>query len=114
MLADFSQDGRLLAVTDASNWWNLVEVDPASGAQTPVVQGEFEIATPGWVFGLSRWVEIMTGVVVVAGTPSGDTIGFPNGYVEDRHTSVSSIRALGDDQVVYVCLLYTSPSPRDS
>ncbi len=98
----FSSDGRLLAVTDRKNWWNLVEVDPATGAHTPIVEGEFEIATPGWVFGLSRWCEVPDGFVVVAGTPQGDTIGFPNGYVEDRHSSVNSIRTLADGRVVYV------------
>lgn len=98
----FSADGRLLAVTDRKNWWNLVEVDPTTGSHVPIVEGEFEVATPGWVFGLSRWCEIADGFVIVAGTPQGDTIGFPNGHVEDRHSSVNSIRALADGRVVYV------------
>ena len=108
MLPDWTADGRLLVVTDRKNWWNLVEVDTASGAQTPLVEGDFEIATPGWVFGLSRWVELtssssaQTGFVVVAGTAHGDTIGFPNGFVEDRHTAVNSIRATADGRVAYV------------
>ncbi len=102
VLADWAEDGRLLAVTDRSNWWNLVSVDPATGSQTPVVEGDFEIATPGWVFGLSRWAEVRDGIVVVAGTPRGDTIRFPSGFVEDGHTAVSSIRALADGRVAYV------------
>jgi len=110
VLPDWTNDGRLLAVSDRSNWWNLVQVDTTTGAQIPVVQGEFEIATPGWVFGLSRWVEIADGVVVVAGTPQGDTIGFPNGFVEDRHTSVTAIRALDDGRVVYVGSSYSEES----
>ena len=110
VLPDWTNDGRLLAVSDRSNWWNLVQVDTTTGAQTPVVQGEFEIATPGWVFGLSRWVEMVDGVVVVAGTPQGDTIGFPNGYVEDRHTAVNAIRALDDGRVVYVGSSYSEES----
>ena len=108
VLPGWTADGRLLAVTDRKNWWNLVSVNPETGAHVPVVEGDFEIATPGWVFGLSRWCEVsgtstgsvergVAGIVVVAGTAQGDTIGFPNGYMEDRHT----------------CLLYTSPSPRD-
>ncbi len=95
-------DWRLAAVTDRHNWWNLVEVDPVTGSQSPIVDGEVEIATPGWVFGISRWCEIELGVVVVAGTPTGDTIGFPDGTVEDRHTSVSSIRSLPGNRVAYV------------
>jgi len=129
VLPDWVADGRLLAVTDRNNWWNLVSVDLETGAQTPVVEGEFEVATPGWVFGLSRWCEVPLaastgsvesgvggvagppgfstgsverGIVVVAGTPHGDTIGFPSGFVEDQHSSVSSIRALADGRVAYV------------
>lgn len=107
VLPGWTADGRLFAVTDRKNWWNLVEVDVATGDQSPVVEGEFEIATPGWVFGLSRWCEVGDGVVVVAGTPQGDTIGFPNGHVEDRHSSVSSIRALTDGRVVYVAASFS-------
>lgn len=103
----WTADGRLFAVTDRKNWWNLVEVDVTTGDHSPVVEGEFEIATPGWVFGLSRWCETGDGVVVVAGTPQGDTIGFPNGYVEDRHSSVSSIRSLADGRVVYVAASFS-------
>ena len=102
VLPGWTNEGRLLAVTDRKNWWNLVAVDTTTGGQTPVVEGDFEIATPGWVFGLSRWVEVPAGLVVVAGTAHGDTIGFPTGYVEDRHTAVSSIRALADGRVAYV------------
>ncbi len=102
VLHEWTSDGRLLAVTDATNWWNLVEVDPETGDRLPVIEGEFEIATPGWVFGISRWCEIDAGIVVVAGGPRGDTIGFPDGFVEDRHSSVSSIRALDDGRVAYV------------
>ena len=106
VLPGWTTNGRLLAVSDRSNWWNLFEIDTASGSAVPVIQGEFEIATPGWVFGLSRWCEVADGIVVIAGTPLGDTIGFPNGYVEDRHSSVSSIRALPDGRVVYVGASY--------
>ena len=110
VLPGWSADGRLLAVTDRKNWWNLVEVDVTSGAQSPVVEGDFEIATPGWVFGLSRWCEVPDGFVVVAGTPRGDTIGFPNGYVEDRHSSVNSIRALPDGRVAYAASSFAEES----
>ena len=106
VLPEWTSDGRLLAVTDRSNWWNLVDVDLTTGAQTPVVEGEFEIATPGWVFGLSRWCEGPDGIVVVAGSPLGDTIGWPSGYVEDRHTAVSALRRLEDGRVAYVGASY--------
>ena len=106
----FTTDGRLLAVTDQSNWWNLIEVDQSNGEQRVVVGGEFEIATPGWVFGLSRWCETAEGIVVVEGTPSGDVIRFPTGATESRHTAVSSIRALSDGRVCYVGASYAEES----
>jgi len=110
VLPDWTADGRLLAVTDRSNWWNLVEVSLHDGAQLPVIEGEFEVATPGWVFGLSRWCETEEGMVIVAGTGRGDTIGFPSGFVEDRHTAVNSIRALDDGRVVYAGASYSEES----
>ncbi len=102
VLPGFTATNRLLAVTDRSNWWNLVEVDPADGSHTPVVTGEFEIATPGWVFGISRWCEIESGIVAVIGTPTGDRLLFPDGSTEDRHSSVGSLRAYDGGSVVYV------------
>ena len=110
VLPGWTADGRLLAVSDRSNWWNLVEVDLGDGSVTPVIQGEFEIATPGWVFGISRWCSVAGGIVVVSGTPHGDTIGFPNGFVEDQHSSVSSIHAMADGRVAYVGASHASES----
>lgn len=107
VLPGFTSDGRLLAVTDRSNWWNLVEVDPASGEQTPVVSGEFEVATPAWVFGLSRWAETPDGIVAVTALPTGDEVRFPNGFIERRHGEVSSLHALGDGRVVYAAASFT-------
>ncbi len=109
VLADWTSDGRLFAVSDRSNWWNLFEVDVETGAVNPVIEGEFEIATPGWVFGLSQWCETTDGVVVVASTAKGATIGFPNGFVEDRHTVVSSIRALPGGRVAYIGGSHSEP-----
>ena len=101
VLADFADDGRLFAVSDHSNWWNLVEIDWETGETLPVTTGEHELATPGWVFGLGRWADTEAGIAYVAGQPAGDEIHFPNGYVESRHTTVSSLRAYGSG-VAYV------------
>ncbi|MGI9607660.1 MAG: prolyl oligopeptidase family serine peptidase [Acidimicrobiales bacterium] len=110
VLPDFTADGRLLAITDLHEWWNLVEIDPKTGVQTALASGEFEIATPGWVFGLNRWVETDGGIVFVAGTPAGDEIHFPSGTVERRHSSVSSIRALSDGRVAYAASSWSEES----
>lgn len=110
VLPGFTSDGRLLAVTDRSNWWNLVEVDQISGAQKSISGGEFEIATAGWVFGLSRWCETPDGVVVVEGTADGDVIRFANGATESRHTAVNSIRTMDDGRIAYVGASYSEES----
>ena len=101
VLPGWTADGRLVAVTDVSEWWNLVQVDPADGSRTPLLSDAVEMATPGWVFGLSTWVDTPAGIVVVASTPAGDEIRFPNGHVERRHSAVGSLRAHGDG-VAYV------------
>ena len=83
----FDPDGRLLAVTDRSDWWNLVEIDPVTGTQSARVSGSFECASPGWVFGLSSWVDTPAGPVVVVAASDGDEIRFPNGQVEWRRST---------------------------
>jgi dipeptidyl aminopeptidase/acylaminoacyl peptidase len=107
VLPGFTSDGQLLAVTDRSNWWNLVEIDETSGEQTPVISGEFEIATPGWVFGLSRWLETSAGFVAVTALPTGDEIRFPNGFIEGRHGEVTSLQSLSDGRVAYAASSFT-------
>lgn len=110
VLPGFRKNGRLLAVTDRSNWWNLADIDISTGEAAPLIEGEFEIATPGWVFGLSRWCEIDAGIVAVIARPSGDEIHFPNGNVEQRHSAVQSIRPLSDGRVAYVASSFQEES----
>ena len=62
---------RLLVVVDDDEWWNLHEVEIATGELRPVVAGPFEIATPPWVFGMQRWASAGGRVVAVAGLPTG-------------------------------------------
>ncbi len=99
----WSPDGRLLVCTDRDDWWNLHAVDAASGELTPVVTGEFEIATPPWVFGMQRWACTPWGVVAAAGRPAGDRILLDGEPVAAAavDTEVASLYATADGDVVY-------------
>ncbi len=98
---DWSGDGRLWAVTDRDNWWNLVDIDPVSGERTRVLGGDFELATPGWVFGLNRCVDTASGVVAATAEPAGDRLLLARGRVEDRHDTIGSLRSRANGGVAY-------------
>lgn len=58
---EWTDDGRLLAVSDRTGWWNLVEV-PLDGS--PVValhDDEVEVGIPQWVFGQRRYAVLDDG-----------------------------------------------------
>jgi len=65
---------RLLVCSDHDDWWGLYEVDLASGALHPVMTGEFDVATPPWVFGMQRWAAAGGMVAAAAGRPGGDEL----------------------------------------
>lgn len=48
-------DGTLVACTDATGWWNVVRVDPATAVATPLLAAERETGGPLWVLG-ERWM----------------------------------------------------------
>jgi len=50
---EWSSDSVLHVVTDRGGWWNLYRFGD-EGFEN-LTEGEFEIATPQWVFGLSRY-----------------------------------------------------------
>ena len=66
--------GRLLVCSDHDDRWGLYEVDLASGALHRVVTGEFDVATPPWVFGMQRWAAADGLVAAAAGRPGGDEL----------------------------------------
>ena len=65
---------RLLVCSDHDDWWGLYEVDLGSGALQPMVTGEFDVATPPWVFGMQRWAAAGSLVAAAAGRPGGDEL----------------------------------------
>ena len=52
---EWHPDGVLHVVTDRDGWWHLYRVDSGDGTLEQLTAGDFEVATPQWVFGLSRY-----------------------------------------------------------
>lgn len=98
VLPGFTASGELWAVTDIDEWWNLFQFDGDDRIAVDV--GSFEVATPGWVFGISRWVEV-DGLAIVAHTdPGGDTLfDVRSGEMRDDWSAVSGLARHGDGVV---------------
>ena len=52
---EWRDDGVLHVVTDRDGWWHLYRQDPSTEDLERLTTGNFEVATPQWVFGLSRY-----------------------------------------------------------
>ncbi|MCF6522871.1 prolyl oligopeptidase family serine peptidase [Streptomyces sp. JJ36] len=63
--ADWSGDGRLLAATDRTGWWNLHRVDPETGSAVNLCPREEEFGGGLWKIGL-RWFAPLPGGLVAA------------------------------------------------
>ena len=71
---------RLLVCSDHDEWWNLYEVDLATGALAGVMTGECDVAGgPAWVLGIQRWAAGPAGVVAAISRPTGDELVFAPG-----------------------------------
>ena len=82
---------RLMVCSDHDDWWGLYEVSLDGGSLLPVVAGEFDVATPPWVFGMQRWAAAGGTVAAVAGMPSGDEILVDGRRVPVIDSSVASL-----------------------
>ncbi|MCY3649404.1 MAG: S9 family peptidase [Acidimicrobiaceae bacterium] len=82
---------RLMVCSDHDDWWGLYEVHLDSGAMLPVVVGDFDVATPPWVFGMQRWAAAGGTVAAVAGMPAGDQIMVDGRAVRLIDSSMSSL-----------------------
>lgn len=90
---EWYDDGGLVVATDRDEWWNLYDVDVASGALTPHATGEFEVVEPHWVFGGARHAD----GAYVMGDRHGDRLWLePDGVVDLPYTSITSLRRSGD------------------
>ena len=98
---------RLLVCSDHDDWWNLYEVDLATGALAGVITGECDVAGgPAWVLGMKRWGAAPAGVVAAAGRPTGDELVFAAGSSPvvlpggSAATEPASISAAGSDSAI--------------
>ncbi len=96
----WTPDGRLLACTDRDEWWNLVSVEGATAPQS-VVTGPFEVATPGWVFGMQRWAVTADHTVAAVGLATGDELIVDGRTISMPDATISSLQPASDG-VVYV------------
>lgn len=91
---------ELWAVSDSDEWWNLFSFPIDGSAAVPIATGSFEVATPAWVFGLSRWVHTPYGAIVARTDPGGDTIlAVQSGLCRDDWSAISALSAHGDGVV---------------
>ena len=86
----------LMVCSDHHDWWGLYEVSLESGSLLPAVVGDFDVATPPWVFGMQRWAAAGGTLAAVAGMGSGDRILVDGHAVPVIDSSVSSLTIARD------------------
>ena len=92
-------DGALYVCSDREEWWNLYLVD--GGDLELVAGGDYEVATPSWVFGMQRWALLDGKPLVVAGYSTGDRIVIDDAELLGIDDTIVSIGALDARSVVY-------------
>ena len=98
---EWSSEGHVYFCTDANEWWNLHRIDGGAGAARAVVEGDFEIALPQWVFGQSRYCFLPGGrVAYVEGHPDGDRLVIAGRPVASPISSYAQIVAAPDGAVI--------------
>ncbi|MEO8693097.1 MAG: prolyl oligopeptidase family serine peptidase [Acidimicrobiales bacterium] len=108
---EWAPDGSLHFCSDRNDWWNLYRLRIDGRTIEPVVIGDFEIASPPWAFGQSRYLVFDDGrVVYVQGEPGGDTL-IVHGIDVSTTTGLTFIDALARDdegQVLFIGASYDS------
>lgn len=102
---EWGPDGALYAISDRTEWWNLYRwsARDSFAAASLAVGGEFEIATPAWVFNMICYAVAPEGSVFCAVTSDGrDQFRLPDGSLLDTWTSVNSVRLTADGAAVFV------------
>lgn len=99
VLPGFAANGDIWAVSDRHEWWNLYRFGRSDEvAATAIAEGSYEIATPGWVFGISRWVDIDGAPLVATTDPGGDSV-VATSATRGEFSAVTSVHRLGDGVV---------------
>ncbi len=116
---EWGDDGHLWFLSDRTDWWNLYRCDNAGvpgGFTTRVGGGQFEVATPAWVFGGSRYALLEDGRVVFAYASDGvDHLAStsPGGafeHVPVPYTSIDQVRATQGSAVFIGASFTAEPS----
>lgn len=111
---DWAPDGRLMVVSDRSDWWGLYAVGADGLEPVRVVPGE-EMAEPDWVFGLCRHAVLPGGELVVAPvTTGGDRLlvasGTDDDVLLDGEAYITNPRPHGDGVVALVAAAHHTPA----
>jgi dipeptidyl aminopeptidase/acylaminoacyl peptidase len=106
---EWSSSGWLYFCSDRNEWWNLYRWRAGWDAIEPVVIGPFEIATPPWGFGQSRYLVSNDGVHHVRGLPGRDVLVELGGDVSSPSgtTAIDSLATDGQ-AIVFVGASYDS------
>ena len=90
----WSPEGQLHVVTDRDNWWHLYRLEDKEFVQ--LTFGDFEIATPQWVFGLSRYVFLEESIWFAYSKSGQDHLAVleEDGSVSEMHLEATSIGSL--------------------
>ncbi|WP_019876596.1 S9 family peptidase [Sporichthya polymorpha] len=103
----WTEDGRLLFLSDRTDWWNLYCAEP-DGTVASVVEIDAEIGWPAWMFGAARYAVLADGTVVFArvrGGYDGLALRLTDGQIVDLDlpfSIYSDLRLAGPSSVVVV------------
>ena len=113
-------DGVLHVVTDRDGWWHLYRSDPSTDDLERLTTGDFEVATPQWVFGLSRYAFVgddvwfarrEDGIDHLAVLSADGTVTAVEPLsVDSPATSINSLAAHGDGVVLVAASWTTEPA----
>ena len=117
---EWRADGVLHVVTDRDRWWHLYRVDSDTDTLEQLTTGTFEVATPQWVFGLSRYAFVGDDVWFArreGGIDRLAVLSFDGAVVdieplatEAPVTSIGSLAAYGDGVVLVAASWSTEPA----
>ncbi|MCZ7434355.1 S9 family peptidase [Streptomyces sp. WMMC1477] len=88
--ADWAADGTLLAVSDASGWWNLCRVDPRGGDAVGLCPRAEEFGDGLWKLGLRWFAPLADGTVAVLHGRGAKRLGVLDPHTGDLVDAVGS------------------------
>jgi dipeptidyl aminopeptidase/acylaminoacyl peptidase len=116
---EWFDEETLLVVTDRDDWWHLHRVEVGTGGFVQLTAGRFEVATPQWVFGQSRYAVVGEDIWFARREAGVDRLGVvhPDGTATDveplgsdprtRATSIGSLARFRNG-IVAVAASWTS------